>query len=90
MHTYAVNRLVQELFRQPGLLERFRSRRSEVYDEYGLDPAQRAGLDDGTPAALTAVGVHPILQMHFLLASNPDVARLITVDAYRGDATKEK
>jgi hypothetical protein len=36
------------------------------------------------------VGVHPILQMHFLLASNPDVARLITVDAYRGDATKEK
>ena len=90
MHNYTVNRLVQELFRQPGLLERFRSRRSEVYDEYGLDPVQRAGLDDGTPPALTAVGVHPILQMHFLLASNPDVARLITVDAYRGDAIKEK
>ena len=90
MSSYAVNRLVQELFRQPGLLERFRDRRGEVYDEYGLDPAQRAGLDEGTPPALAAAGVHPILQMHFLLASNPDVARLITVDAYRDDATKEK
>ena len=35
MHTYAVNRLVQELFRQPGLLERFRSRRGADYDNYG-------------------------------------------------------
>jgi hypothetical protein len=51
MHNYTVNRLVQELFRQPGLLERFRSRRSEVYEVW-LDPAQRAGLDDGTPPAL--------------------------------------
>ena len=47
MHNYTVNRLVQELFRQPGLLERFRSRRSEVYDEYGLDPAH-------VPASTTA------------------------------------
>lgn len=90
MSSYAVNRLVQELFRQPGLLERFRDRRTEVYDEYGLDAAQRAGLDDGTPPALAAAGVHPILQMHYLLASNPEVARLITVDAYRDDAAKEQ
>ncbi len=89
MSSYAVNRLVQELFRQPGLLQRFRERRSEVYDEYGLDAEQRAGLDEGSPPALTAAGVHPILQMHYLLASNPDVARLISVDAYRDDASKE-
>lgn len=90
MSSYAVNRLVQELFKQPGLLERFRDKRAEVYDEYGLDAAQRAGLDAGTPPALAAAGVHPILQMHYLLASNPGVARLITVDAYRDDTVKEK
>jgi 2'-aminobiphenyl-2,3-diol 1,2-dioxygenase, small subunit len=90
MSTYAVNRLVQELFRQPGLLQRFRERRGEVYDEYQLDAAQRAGLDEGSPPALTAAGVHPILQMHYLLASNPDVARLITVDAYRDHIAKDQ
>jgi len=83
MGRYAVNRLVQELFRQPGLLERLRERRAEVYDAYGLDPAERAALDAGTPPALASVGLHPILQMHYLLASNPDVAKLITVEAYR-------
>jgi 2'-aminobiphenyl-2,3-diol 1,2-dioxygenase small subunit len=90
MSSYAVNRLIQELFKQPGLLARFRDRRAEVYDVYGLDAVQRAGLDEGTPPALAAAGVHPILQMHYLLASNPDVARLITVDAYRDDTVKEQ
>jgi 2'-aminobiphenyl-2,3-diol 1,2-dioxygenase, small subunit len=79
---YAVNKLVQELFRQPGLLDRFRAHRTEVYDAYGLDAAERAALDEGTPPALTRAGVHPILQMHYLLACNPDVAKLITVNAY--------
>ena len=80
---YAVNRLVQDLFRQPGLLDRFREQRAAVYEEYGLNAGERAGLDEGSPPALAAAGVHPILQMHFLLASNPEVAKMITVQAYR-------
>jgi 2'-aminobiphenyl-2,3-diol 1,2-dioxygenase small subunit len=83
MARYCVNKLVQELFRQPGLLERFQRNRAEVYDAYGLNAAERAGLDEGTPPALTSAGVHPILQMHFLLACNPEVAKLITVNAYQ-------
>jgi 2'-aminobiphenyl-2,3-diol 1,2-dioxygenase small subunit len=83
MAIYAVNRLVQELFREPGLLERFRANRGEVYDAYGLTAEERKGLDEGSQPALTAAGVHPILQMHYLLACNPDVAKLITVTAYR-------
>jgi 2'-aminobiphenyl-2,3-diol 1,2-dioxygenase, small subunit len=82
MSRYAVNQLVQELFRQPGLLERFRTARPQVYDAYGLNAAERAALDDGSPAALSSVGVHPILQMHYLLAANPEVGKLITIDAY--------
>jgi 2'-aminobiphenyl-2,3-diol 1,2-dioxygenase small subunit len=78
-----VNRLVQDLFRQPGLLDRFRGERAAVYEEYGLNAAERAALDEGTPPALAAAGVHPILQMHYLLATNPDVAKLITVNAYK-------
>lgn len=83
MGRYAVNRLVQDLFRQPGLLDRFRDQRAAVYEEYGLNAEERAGLDEGSPPALTAAGVHPILQMHYLLASNPELAKLITVQAYR-------
>lgn len=86
MARYAVNKLVQELFREPGLLERFRDHRAKVYDAYGLDAAERAALDEGTPPALASAGVHPILQMHYLLACNPDIAKLITVNAYRESA----
>lgn len=82
MARYAVNRMVQDLFRQPGMLERFRDQRAAVYAEYGLDEAERRALDEGSPEALAAAGVHPILQMHYLLASNPEVAKLITVRAY--------
>lgn len=87
MARYAVNRLVQELFRQPGLLERFRERRAEVYDAYGITAEERTALDEGSPPSLTAAGVHPILQMHYLLACDPEVAKLITVNAYT-QATK--
>ncbi len=83
MGRYAVNRLVQDLFRQPGLLQRFREKRAEVYDAYGITAEERTGLDQGSPPSLTAAGVHPILQMHYLLACNPEVAKLITVDAYK-------
>lgn len=89
MARYAVNRLVQELFRQPGLLERFRERRDEVYEEYGLNTVERTALSEGTPPALSEAGVHPILQMHYLLACNPDVAKLITVNAYRESLGEE-
>ncbi|WP_323810911.1 hypothetical protein [Sphingobium baderi] len=61
--SYPVNRLMQELFTNPGNVELFRADREALYERYGLSSAQRAALDEGGFGALTAVGLHPVLQM---------------------------
>jgi 2'-aminobiphenyl-2,3-diol 1,2-dioxygenase small subunit len=86
---YAINRLVQDLFAQPGRLEAFRTRRAELCREYALSDAQAAALARCDREALTAAGVHPILQMHLFLANDPQVAGFITVKAYLDPADTE-
>jgi hypothetical protein len=80
---YAVHRLIQSLFKEPGLLDRLANAPDAVYDTYGLDAAERAALSNADPAALAALGVHPILQMHLMLARNPQIADMISIKAYR-------
>jgi hypothetical protein len=79
---YAVNRLVQELFSTPENLELLRTDRALLYERYGLSGSQRAALDSGEPAALTEAGLHPILQMHFAMATNPEIAKLVSVRTF--------
>jgi 2'-aminobiphenyl-2,3-diol 1,2-dioxygenase, small subunit len=87
MARYVVHQLIQNLFKEPGLLERLRATPEAVFDDYGLSAEERAAFKDGSPPALAAIGVHPILQMHVLLACNPEVAALITVKAYHPDGS---
>jgi 2'-aminobiphenyl-2,3-diol 1,2-dioxygenase small subunit len=82
MARYVVHRLIQDLFKEPGLLERLASTPDQVYDAYGLDAAERAAVEDASPPALASIGVHPILQMHLMLARNPQMADMISVKAY--------
>lgn len=82
MAPYRVHRLIQSLFKVPGLLERLGTDAPSVFDEYGLTEGERQALAGGDPAALGALGVHPILQMHYMLASNPAMAEQITIRAY--------
>ena len=82
MSHYRVNRLLQELFSVPGNLVAFRTDRAAVYAHYGLDAAEQAALDSGDPAALTGLGVHPMLQMHLVLAADPKAGEYITARAY--------
>jgi 2'-aminobiphenyl-2,3-diol 1,2-dioxygenase, small subunit len=82
MARYDVHRLIQNLFKEPGLLERLVTAPDAVYDAYGLDDAERKAVSDASPPALAAIGVHPILQMHLMLARNPQMAELISVKAY--------
>lgn len=79
---YAVNRLVQELFSNPDNLAQFKTDRSGLYDKYGLSAAQRAALDEGSPEALSGAGLHPILQMHWAMASNPMVASWVSIRSF--------
>jgi 2'-aminobiphenyl-2,3-diol 1,2-dioxygenase, small subunit len=82
MAPYRVHRLIQGLFKVPGLLERLGTDASAVFDEYGLAESERQALADGSPEALGRLGVHPILQMHYMLARDPAMAAQITIRAY--------
>jgi 2'-aminobiphenyl-2,3-diol 1,2-dioxygenase, small subunit len=82
MARYVVHRLIQNLFKEPGLLERLTTAPDSVYDAYGLDEAERTAVSDASPPALAAIGVHPILQMHLMLARNPHMAEMISAKAY--------
>ena len=39
-------------------------------------------MTEARPPALAALGVHPILQMHLMLARNPQMAEMISVKSY--------
>jgi 2'-aminobiphenyl-2,3-diol 1,2-dioxygenase small subunit len=82
MAPYRVHRLIQGLFKVPGLLERLGTDQRAVFDEYGLAENERKALADGSPEALAGLGVHPILQMHYMLARDPAMAGQITIRAY--------
>jgi len=82
MAPYRVHRLIQSLFKVPGLLERLGTDAPSVFDEYGLAEDERAALSDGSPEALARLGVHPILQMHYMMARDPAMAAQITIRAY--------
>lgn len=80
---YAVNRLMQELFSEPENLASFTADRAALYDKYGLSADQRTALDGGGQEALTSAGLHPVLQMHHFMATNPIAPDFVSVKAYR-------
>jgi len=49
---------------------------------FGLDERERRALRDGSPGAMGGVGVHPILQIQYLLATDPAMRSRLSVTAY--------
>jgi hypothetical protein len=85
MARYVVHQLIQNLFKEPGLLDRLNSAPESVYDSYELTAEERVALSEASPDALASIGVHPILQMHLMLAQNPQMAEMISVKSYTGE-----
>jgi len=90
MSRYQVHKMIQDLTHQPGLMERFQADRRGVLLDYGLTEAETAALTEATPPALASIGVHPVLQMHYLLFSNPDMASHVSMRDYLGQPAEER
>ena len=76
MASYKTEKLVQDLSTLPGLAERYKCDRLRILDEYGVPESDRPALLNGTPPALAGIGLHPVLQIHFLLATDVNASRL--------------
>lgn len=83
-----VHRLLLGLFREPGVLDALRADREALFDRYGLDPDERAALRDGSFSALSRIGVHPILRMHYQMAMNPDMAQHVSIRSFLDELEK--
>ena len=63
---YRVHRLIQDLNRDPRLVQTFLREPEAMFQAYAIAENERQLLREGTPQALITLGVHPNLQMKFL------------------------
>jgi hypothetical protein len=80
--SYATHRLIQSLARSPELVERYRASAGAVFDEFSVPAAEREAFSSSAPGALSQIGVHPILQIQYLLATDPAMRSRLSVTAY--------
>jgi hypothetical protein len=62
---YAVHRMIQDLMRDPAGAAAFGRDPEPFFETYGLTPAERSLLREGSLPSLHALGVHPNLQMKY-------------------------
>jgi 2'-aminobiphenyl-2,3-diol 1,2-dioxygenase small subunit len=72
MASYATHKLLQSFCRSPDLARRLADEPGALFAEFGIEEAEGAALMAGTPEALAGIGVHPILQVHFMIMASPD------------------
>jgi 2'-aminobiphenyl-2,3-diol 1,2-dioxygenase small subunit len=82
MASYAVHRLIQNLCRRGDLVGRLKTEPDAVFTDFGIGEAERAALRNPNPETLGAIGVHPILQVHLMLALDPGFGAKVNLGPY--------
>lgn len=85
MSAWEVNKLVQDIVRDKELAAAFKRDEDSVLRRYTLTDDEIEGLKACEPPKLSAIGMHPILQIWYLLLKNEDAARHVTVKEYVQD-----
>jgi hypothetical protein len=76
MSTVGVHRLVRDLERCPGAVDRLLQSPGKVMDEYPLTEAESAAILDLDAAALVELGVNPLVMRTLLVlcgVGNPEI-----------------
>ncbi|AWW74412.1 hypothetical protein CD351_08235 [Erythrobacter sp. KY5] len=79
---HQLNQMIRQLTGDPQLRDRFMADAAAVFAEFGLSDQEIAALEDGSIEALEGVAVHPLLRMHWSMASQPEVAATMSVEEY--------
>jgi hypothetical protein len=87
---HAVNALLARLFQEPELLQRLRADPQAVFQEAGLSQEECAALTEGSFGALDRISVHPVLRMHYQMASKPEIAEHVTIREFLPTLLKER
>lgn len=77
--------MIQALCRSPEGIAKLNSECDAVFSEYNLTQAEKKALLSGNTLCMVQdAKVHPILAMHYLIASNPDAADSMSIKEYPG------
>lgn len=72
---YRVHRMIQDLLADETAARVFAQDPQSIFDLYGINASEAAALEARTIESMSALGVHPNLQMKYLrLRKAPDVA----------------
>lgn len=80
--SYATHRLIQSLCRSPELARRLCNEPDALFAEFGIDEREARALRTLSPQGLAEIGVHPILQIHFMMAVSPAFGDRMRVTAF--------
>lgn len=82
IRNHRVDRVVQDLYRNPELRAEFAADRARVLARYDLTTEERAALAEPTIERLGRIGMHPLLQITYSVAADPGLAALIDASDY--------
>jgi hypothetical protein len=85
-----VDELLARLFQEPELLARLQRDPQGLFKEAGFSPEECAALADGSFGALDRIEVHPVLRMHYQMATKPEIAQHVTIRDFLPELLRER
>jgi 2'-aminobiphenyl-2,3-diol 1,2-dioxygenase small subunit len=82
MASYRVNLFIQSMCRSPEAIARLNADLEGTFQRFGLSEAERHACLEGSVEAMQSVGVHPILQMHWMMARQPEITQQMSILEY--------
>jgi 2'-aminobiphenyl-2,3-diol 1,2-dioxygenase small subunit len=80
----SANRMIEEICRRPESIARLNADPEKIFAEFRLTEEEKDALRAGDTAAMGRVGIHPILQMHYVMARKPELTQMMSIVHYPG------
>lgn len=90
MASYRGNYLIQIMCRTPEAIARLNVDPEKIFEEFGFDDQEKQAFREGSIESMGRVGVHPILQIHYLLARSPEMVELMSIAGYAPGLLEEE
>lgn len=85
MSAWVINKLVQDMVRDQALVARFKENEDAVLGEYGVSDVQFQALKRAGRPDLESIGMHPLLQIWYMLIKHEGAAKHVTAIEYIKD-----
>jgi hypothetical protein len=82
MSSDAPNRMIQSVCRSVEGIKRLNDDMESVFEEFGMTETQKEAFRECRPFRMVESGAHPLLTMHFMFATNPQMSAMMSILEY--------